>query len=103
MTVYITQEVRGRDLTDALGFGDLDILVPAKEQIALSSGPLVKRMERKLSKFSDNDFLMLAGDPVCIGVACALAAVSNNGRFKVLKWDRLEQKYFPINVNLYQK
>lgn len=103
MTVYITQEVRGRDLTDALGFGDLDILVPAKEQIALSSGPLVKRMERKLSKFNDNDFLMLAGDPVCIGVACALAAVSNNGRFKVLKWDRLEQRYYPINVNLYQK
>jgi hypothetical protein len=103
VTVYITQEVRGRDLTDALGFGDLDILVPAKEQIALSSGPLVKRMERKLSKFNDNDFLMLAGDPVCIGVACALAAVSNNGRFKVLKWDRLEQRYFPINVNLYQK
>ena len=103
MTVYITQEVRGRDLTDALVFGDLDILVPAKDQIALSAGPTVRRMERKLSRFTDDDFLMLAGDPVCIGIACALAAVSNNGKFKVLKWDRLEQKYFPINVNLYQK
>lgn len=103
MTVYITQEVRGRDLSDALAFGDLDILVPAKDQISLSSGPTVKRMERKLAKFTDADYLMLAGDPVCIGIACSLAAVNNNGRFKVLKWDRLDLRYYPIQVNLYQK
>ena len=35
MTVYITQEVRGRDITDAVAFGDLQILVPAKEQVYL--------------------------------------------------------------------
>ena len=28
MTVFITQEVRGRDLSDALGYGDLEILIP---------------------------------------------------------------------------
>lgn len=101
MTVYITQEVRGRDLSDALEFGDLDILIPAKEQIALSAIPTLRRMERKLVKFTSDDYLMLSGDPVCIGIACALAAVANNGRFKVLKWDRLEEKYYPIEVDLY--
>jgi hypothetical protein len=101
VTVYITQEVRGRDLSDALEFGDLDILIPAKEQIALSAIPTLRRMERKLVKFTSDDYLMLSGDPVCIGIACALAAVANNGRFKVLKWDRLEEKYYPIEVDLY--
>lgn len=101
MTVYITQEVRGRDLSDALEFGDLDILIPAKEQVALSAIPTLRRMERKLVKFTSDDYLMLSGDPVCIGIACALAAVANNGRFKVLKWDRLEEKYYPIEVDLY--
>lgn len=101
MTVFITQEVRGRDLSDALEFGDLDILVPAKEQISLSAIPTLRRMERKLVRFTSEDYLMLSGDPVCIGIACALAASANNGRFKVLKWDRLEEKYYPIEVDLY--
>lgn len=101
MTVYITQEVRGRDLSDALEFGDLDILIPAKEQVALSAIPTLRRMERKLVKFTSDDYLMLSGDPVCIGIACALAALANNGRFKVLKWDRLEERYYPIEVDLY--
>ena len=103
MTVYITQEMRGRDLSDAVTFGELDILVPAKEQIALSAMPTLRRMERKLSKFTDQDYLILSGDPVCIGIACALAASNNNGKFKVLKWDRLQERYLPISVNLYQK
>lgn len=101
MTVYITQEVRGRNLSDALEFGDLDILIPAKEQVALSAIPTLRRMERKLVKFTSDDYLMLSGDPVCIGIACALAALANNGRFKVLKWDRLEERYYPIEVDLY--
>lgn len=103
MTVYITQEVRGRDLSDALSFGDLEVLIPAKDQIALSAAPTVRRMQRKLSKFNDKDFLVLSGDPACIGIACALAAVSNNGKFKVLKWDRLDGMYYPIQINLFGK
>jgi hypothetical protein len=102
VTVYITQEVRGRDLSDALAFGDLDILVPFGDQVSLSAMPTLRRMERKLVKFTSEDYLMLSGDPVCIGIACALAAAANNGRFKVLKWDRLDQKYYPIEVDLYQ-
>jgi hypothetical protein len=101
VTVYITQEVRGRDLSDALEFGDLDILIPAKDQVALSAIPTLRRMERKLVKFTSDDYLMLSGDPVCIGIACALAALANNGRFKLLKWDRLEERYYPIEVDLY--
>lgn len=101
MTVYITQEVRGRDLSDALEFGDLDILIPAKDQVSLSAIPTLRRMERKLVKFTSDDYLMLSGDPVCIGIACALAALANNGRFKLLKWDRLEERYYPIEVDLY--
>jgi hypothetical protein len=102
VTVYITQEVPGRDLSDALVFGDLDILLPAREQISLSAMPTVRRMQRKLVKFTSDDYLMLSGDPVCIGIACCLAALANNGRFKVLKWDRIESRYYPIEVDLFQ-
>ena len=79
MTVFIVQEMRGRDITDAAEFGDLDILLPAKEQASLSTQPTVRRMIRKLSKFTDEDYLLLAGDPAGIAIAAALAAQNNMG------------------------
>jgi hypothetical protein len=102
MTVYITQEVRGRDLSDALGYGDLEILIPAKEQVSFSARSMVQQIESKLKAYTSDDYLMLSGDPVCIGVACAIAAKENNGHFNVLKWDRLEEKYYSIEVDLNQ-
>lgn len=103
MTVYITQEVRGRDITDAVAFGDLQILVPAKEQVAYSTQPTTRRINRGLRNFNDEDYLLLSGDPIVIGIACAQAAQVNMGRFKALKWDRLEERYYPLVVDLYKK
>ena len=102
MTVYITQEVRGRDLSDALGYGEFEILIPAREQVSFSSRSMVHQMEAKLKAFTSYDYLLLSGDPVCIGVACAIAAKENNGHLNVLKWDRLEEKYYSIEVDLNQ-
>ena len=99
MTVYITQEVRGRDLTDAISFGDLQILIPAKEQVAFSTQPTVRRIAKGLQKFDDNDFLLLSGDPVIIGISLAYASIVNRGKVRVLKWDRLEEKYYPLDIN----
>ena len=103
MTVYITQEVRGRNISDAASFGDLQILIPAKEQVAYSTQPTVRKISRGLKDFNDEDFLLLSGDPMIIGIACSQASLVNNGRFKALKWDRLDQKYFPLQVNFYQR
>jgi hypothetical protein len=61
---------------------------------------MIQQMESKLKTFKSDDYLMLSGDPVCIGVACAIAAKENNGCFNVLKWDRLEEKYYSIKVNI---
>ena len=99
MTVFITQEVRGRDLTDAIQFGDLQVLVPAKEQIAYSTQPTVRRIAKGLQKFEDDDYLLLSGDPVIIGIALAYASIVNRGKVNVLKWDRLEAKYYPLHIN----
>ena len=100
MTVYITQEVKGRNFTDALSFGDIEVLVPAAEQATLSTQPVIRRMLRQLVKFTDNDYLLLSGDPVAIAAAAALAAYHNKGRFKVLKWDRLMGRYLPLQVDI---
>ena len=60
MTVYITQEMRGRDITDATSFGDIEILLPAGEQASYSTQPTIRKLGRKLGKFTDEDYLLLA-------------------------------------------
>jgi len=100
MTVFITQEMRGRDITDATSFGDIEILVPAGEQASFSTQPIIRQINRKLSKFSDDDYLILAGDPVVIALCACVAAKNNRGKFKMLKWDRQEGKYFPLTADL---
>lgn len=110
VTVFIVQEMRGRDITDASEFGDLEILLTAKEQIGsflmLGENPMSvvpdairRRMLEKLKTFSEKDYLLLAGDPAAIALASAIVSYITSGCFKVLKWDRLEQKYFPLLVD----
>ena len=69
----------------------------------LSTGPEVSRLKRKLIDFNDDDYLLLMGDPSAIGIACAVASSNNRGRFKCLKWDKREYKYYPVDVNLFEK
>ena len=99
MTVYVLQEM-GRNIRSAEKFGDLKICLPDNRQMILSSGPLTFKLQQELKNFNDNDYLLLIGDPAIIAVAGAIASENNNVRFKVLKWDRNEMKYYDIEIDL---
>tara|TARA_R110002167_G_scaffold229796_1_gene435006 strand:+ start:224 stop:553 length:330 start_codon:yes stop_codon:yes gene_type:complete len=99
MTVYVTQEM-GRSIRSAEKFGDLKVLLPDNRQIVLSSGPITFKLQQELKDFNDDDYLLLIGDPAIIAVAAAVAAKINNGRFKVLKWDRDDKTYYDIEIDL---
>ena len=103
MAVFVVQEVVGKNVLSAEKYGKLELLLPEGSQLVLSTGPTVKRLHRKLKDFSDDDYLLLIGDPSIIGIACAMVASYNRGRFKCLKWDKREYKYYPIEVNLYER
>ena len=98
MTVYVLQEM-GRNIRSAEKFGDLKVVLPDNKQIVLSSGPLTFKLKHALKDFNDNDYLLLIGDPAIIAVAGAIASENNNGRFKVLKSDRNEIKYYDIEID----
>ena len=99
MTVYVLQEM-GRNIRSAEKFGDLKVVLPDNKQIVLSSGPLTFKLKHALKDFNDNDYLLLMGDPAIIALAGAVASDVNGGRFKVLKWDRDEKKYYDIEIDL---
>ena len=63
----------------------------------------ISSAEASLKDFTSDDYLLLYGDPALIGVVCAVASDVTNGRFKLLKWDRIQASYFPIEINLFNK
>ena len=99
MTVYVLQEM-GRNIRSAEKFGDLKVVLPDNKQIVLSSGPLTFKLKHELKDFNDNDYLLLMGDPAIIALAGAVASDVNGGKFKVLKWDRDEKRYYDIEIDL---
>ena len=56
-----------------------------------------------LKDFDDNDHLLMMGDPAAMGIACCIAAEMNRGKFKILKWDKMQKRYYSVQVNLNEK
>lgn len=99
-TVFLVSESPNHNTSSATLFGSVVAILPPMQQIAFSTAPTIRRIERALENFCDEDYLLLTGDPACIGIACAVASKNNNGRYKCLKWDRRERLYIPIEVDL---
>ncbi len=56
-----------------------------------------------LNFYLQDDYLLLTGDPAIIGVACSIVSDMTNGKYNLLKWDKQERQYYPIEINLYEK
>jgi len=101
--VFVVSETTQHNITPAMQYGEIVTILPPNAQILFSVAPAVARIQRRLEKFSEEDYLVLIGDPSAIGIVCSVAAARNNGRFKLLKWDRREKLYVPIQVDLFKK
>ena len=83
--------------------GKFKFLLPEFSQIIFSPGPLVYKLRKGLKDFTTKDYLLLTGDPAIIGVACSIVSDITNGKYNLLKWDKQERKYYPIEINLYER
>ena len=108
--VYIIQELPGTrsgkpkfNILGAQKYGKLVTLLPEFSQIILSPGPLIFKLRKLLKNYTEKDYLLLTGDPAIIGVACSIAADITGGKYNLLKWDRQEHTYYPVEINLYEK
>ena len=109
-TVYVIQEITGTktgnpkiNIMGASNYGQFKFLLPEFSQMIFSPGPLIYKLRQGLKDYKPRDYLLLTGDPAIIGVACAIVSNITNGKFKLLKWDKQEIKYYPIEINLYEK
>ena len=45
----------------------------------------------------------MMGDPAAMGIACCIASDINRGKFKILKWDKIQKRYYSVSVNIHEK
>ena len=64
---------------------------------------MIFKLRKLLSQYKTNDYLLLTGDPAIIGVACSIVSEMTNGRYNLLKWDKQDRVYYPIEINLNEK
>ena len=108
--VYVIQELPGTkfgnpkiNIMGASQYGQFKFLLPEFSQMIFSPGPLIYKLRQGLKNFTIDDYLLLTGDPAIIGVACSIVSDITNGKYNLLKWDKQERKYYPIEINLYEK
>ena len=108
--VYIIQEISGTrqgtpkiNIIGAQKYGKFVFCLPEMSQIIFSPGPLIFKLRKVLKDYTADDYLLLTGDPAIIGVACSIVSDITNGKYKLLKWDKQERKYYPIEINLHEK
>ena len=102
-TVFLVQENPYINVLGASDYGDIVVLFESGQQIMFSPQPAIRKLKRKLKDFDDGDYLLMMGDPAAMGIACCIAAEMNRGKFNILKWDKKQQRYYPVSINLNEK
>ena len=109
-TVYVIQEIAGTksgnpkiNIMGASHYGKFKFLLPEFSQMIFSPGPLIYKLRQGLKNFKQGDYLLLTGDPAIIGVACSIVNELTGGKFNLLKWDKQERRYYPIEINIFEK
>lgn len=88
------------DITPALKYGDMELLLDRGTIVGIATTPMVRSFREKLRDYSDEDSILPTGDPVAMGIAIAVAAVQNNGKVSVLRWDRKQKAYIRLTVEI---
>ena len=108
--VYVIQDIPGSkvgtpkiNIIGATQFGNLKVCLPENSQIILSPNYVITTLRQKLKDYTIRDYLLLTGDPAIIGVACSIVSDITNGRYNLLKWDKQERRYYPVEIDLYNK
>lgn len=53
-------------------------------------------LHKRLKDYTDQDYLLLIGNPCLIGFAVAVAAKHNNGRVNLLQWHGRDRAYLKV-------
>ena len=111
MTVFAVQQQRVRqggqlvdkfDFTDAQArYGEVNIILD-HSATPFDMAPVITRLHEHLKNITNEDWIILTGNPVLIGLAVAIAADYLDGCLRILQWSGSTDNYIPITLeNVY--
>ena len=102
--VYVIQQPAPNiNILSASDYGYLVICLPNRDQAIYSTAPYVQKMTKNLRDMRKEDYLLAVGDPIIITLSGIIANDNTNGQFNMLKWDKREYRYYPLDFDMYQK
>lgn len=99
--VFIVQDNSRQNFTPAAKFGEIQTpFFPAHAQVYYETKEYINRVHDQLTAvgITADDYIILNGDPVLIGFIMTVSADYTDGHIKLLKYDRHEKAYVPIEV-----
>jgi len=99
-TVYVTQEVRGRNILSATEYGNISVLLPHGNLFTFNNDEVIKVLQEGLDLFTVKDYLLLMGDPGSIAAAAMIASSKTGGYVNLLKWDKELKHYYPTTIDI---
>lgn len=100
--VYVSAEDPRLDYTSALQFGSEIVGVFPPGQVHLHPQVALNRARGVLRGMNRDDFLVLSGDPVKIGI-CYVVAAEQVGRVRALRWNRQTSEYVEVAVDFLER
>jgi hypothetical protein len=94
--VFVTQ-ASDANVLPAQAFGELVFLLPRDHVVGLHGQAALDQALTKLATASERDWFLPVGDPVAISLLAA-AFAERVGRLRLLKWDRQEKRYYPVEL-----
>lgn len=108
--IYVTQEAKVRNRVTGLlenRIKDEDMYFWGKPKYLFPFGKVtmdfdgvVAILRSQLRNFNDEDYILPTGDPALMIAAAGVALKTNNGKAQILRWDRQDQEYEVIKLNL---
>lgn len=94
------------DLSEAALFGELTYLLGERarpwhgdpDRRLVINPAVLDEIQTAIGGFTDDDFLLLVGNPILIGIATRCAWEANAGRIKFLQWHGHDQRYMVVHL-----
>lgn len=112
MTVYVVQDHQ-RYNRDTGEYESVHDLAPAEEYgpirylLTPTAAPwapdtILDELREGLRDFGPEDYLLLNGNPILIGLATAVAADTASGAVNFLQWHGRERRYTPVTAQVFE-
>lgn len=100
VTIYATQDARHVNLTPALDHGDRIVAMTPSGDANFSPSDTVARLHDVFDNFQPGrDKVLMVGDPLVMMMVGAVYRDRFDEPLKVLKWDRMANRYIEIEID----